>query len=661
VEISAYEKKEKDETVTGGSLAGYVKDIFETFKSARRPFEFQWMENWANFLGQYQSQKNWRKETEGNNGRSKVFVKLTSLKSHTAHAKIIDVFGGKVPFDLSALDVEGLDIPPEQIEDAVHATKEKLEDHFKRIELEETMSPAILDCVIMGTAILKGPIVETRRKPVAKIKKVAGIPINQLDPSLNPYEITMQEEVVPTVEHIPIWNYYVDVNADKNTDSIGEIHFNRLLPGKFAELAYQGGYKKEAIKEALERATLSDDNDDFKYVQLGDNFTGYQGAKDKKISVLEYQGLASVKMLKEEGCKDIPAELEEDEMVEAIVVLAADGIVIKACINPLGRRQFFVCPYKKVPHTIYGEGVPWAMRDSQMMINSATRLYIDNKAISGSGMTAINSDKLNMKRTKNLKTYPGKTWWLKGANTRANEAVSPVIIPDITTGLLEMIQLFERFADEETGIPKYTSGTQSSFLNKTAAGMSMLMTQANINLKTVMKNIDNYWIEPIVEMFHQWFLVMDDQGRNNLPMKVVATGTDSLMAKEIKLEHMMKFAETFKNPADAMFMDRIKLMKITARLLDVEEIVKSKDKIDAIKKSLEAQHQVDNSLRKDIDMDRLYPLLARSEQVQVLQELGIKPDPNFVPPQFPPGAPTQTPMPPAVGAPPPIQPQPGGF
>lgn len=563
------------------ALSSYVKDIFETFKSARRTFEDTWMECHYNYLGQYQENIKW-KESEGKGTRSKIFIKLTTLKCNTAHSKIIDaMYSGRdnVPFEAIPVMTEELGIPKDIADDISNKFKQKLKDHFKLIELEETIDTAVLEMAILGTAVLKGPIIDVKRRPAMKMRTISGIPLNEIDSQANPFELTNSEEVVPIIDHIPLWEYYVDPNAKTPEESIGEIQFKRILPAQFRKLAYQGGYNKDLVLEAARRATSRDEHD-LRYIQLGDNYMGENGEKDIRVSVLEYWGLVPVRMLREAGC-DLPPDTLEEDSIEGLVVLAADGIVIKACVNPLGRRPFYVAPYKKRPHVIYGQGVAEMMRDSQKMVNSSARLIIDNKALSGNGLIGINIDRINTKRTGNLSVYPGKTFYVKGSFA-PREAIDSISFPDITMGLQQLMEMFERFSDEETGIPKYTSGQQDSFMNKTATGISMLLTQANINLKTVMKNIDNFWIEPIVEAFHDWFMVMDESNDRKIPLKIKATGTDSLMAKEIKLENYMKFMQITSNPSDAIFLDRVKLMKNIARILEADDVLRSDEEIQQI-------------------------------------------------------------------------------
>jgi hypothetical protein len=642
----------------GSSLSKYILDHFKSFYTARLPFEERWRECLDNYLGQYRQERAWKPETEGQGGRSRVFVKLTTLKCNTAHAKLLDaMFTGRpdVPFELLPEGIDGLNLDQEMVAMVISQARERLKRHFRSIRLEEVLDESILEGCIFGTIILKGPVVEMRRRPVVTQPQIAGLPAEMIDADFPAFQVQYVDEPVPVIDPVSIWEYYTDPNAKSNLEAIGEIQFKRMLPDQFRQLARIPGYDAAAVYEAARRA-VQQDAYDTRWIQLGDDFMGWQGDKDKRVSVLEWWGLVPAGLLRDEKI-DVPQDIPDEEGLECLVVLAGNGLVIKACLNPLPRRPFYVCPVKKRPRTIYGMGFAELMRDAQKMINSAARLYVDNKALSGLGMPAINLDRIDLKRTRNLDLYAGKAWFVKG-NFAPRDAIDLITFPDVTLGLRDMIELWERWSDEETGLPKYTSGEQGSFLNKTATGMSMLMTAANINLKPAMRNIDNYLIEPIVETYHTWFSEIDPTYSMGLPMKAKATGTDSLVAKEIRMEQIMKFMQITSAPQDAMFIDRIKLMKRIAGILEAGDLMRTDEEIKGIMAQLTQQATTPKDMKEYVALDKLYPYLTRNEQAQVLMSLGIQPDQNpSSPPEALPGAGIGNPPPPPASPP---GSQPGG-
>ncbi len=607
-------------------LVSYIKDNFEEFKKSRQPFEDKAKELWFNFLGQYQANLNWRnKEGEGN--RSRIFIKVTTLKCNTAHAKISEAIGNDISFKLEEISELALPIGKEIIAEIIKRREEFLHKHLKDISFMDIVDREILNMTIFGDGILKGPILISKQIPVIERKMIAGIPAETFDVSMSPYDFRYENQDVWVIDAVPWWEYYTDCNAivNPNRKAIGEIHFKRLLPAEVRSMCRGEGYIKENVKYVCDMAYESDP-DDKKYEQLGDNYTGESGNKDKRVSLLEWWGLTPVKYLKNIEGVEIPEGVGEDDDVEAVVLLGGDGKLLKAQVNYLGKRAFHVCPFKRNPNMIYSEGVASLMRDSQKMINSTARMIIDNKALSGNGMIAINQDRINWKKTNpsgKLEIYPRKVITVKG-NYNPRDCVDSIAFPDVTAGLKDWLMTFMQFADEETGIPKYAQGEGASFLNKTATGMSMLISQMNINLKPVLKNIDEYWIEPIIEAFDSIFMTMGMYPKElQIPLKVKALGMASLMAKEILAENLLKLLQITQNPQDAILLKRPQVIREIAKCLNLSDFVNDDQQIQQIMESLSSKKEPIE--QKKVAIEKLYPQLTREEQQQILGELGIAP------------------------------------
>jgi len=620
----------------GTDLATYVSDLFQEFKNGRREYETKAEEWWNNFLSQYQAHKNW-KIKEGEKGRSRLFIKLTQQKCYTAHAKVMDALGSDVPFELEAL--ENLDynqIPREAVEAAAQFRKNYISDYLKHIKFFDTLDDSALDATIFPAAIMKGPIMIVESQTVVKRRMIGGIPAEQIDPSIPPYMMVVEPVEKYIFETVPFWDYYVDVNAKNCKRSVGEIHYKRLLPQEFRDLANDPGYDAEQMKLAVAaidnlKSSMPDSDNDKTQSQLGDKFMGYEPIKDNKIPVLEFWGLVRADKLRAYGA-DVPENIKDEEDVEACVVsvIAGQQFVIKAQYNFYGYRPFMVFGVKKIPNSVYKNSIAGLIDDSQSMINSGARLYVDGKALSGSGCLAVKEQNINWQKTGDAKIYPRKTFYLKG-NATVQDTISNITFADTTMGIREMIEFFLRIADEESGIPKYSQGAdQASYLNKTATGMSMIMGAANVNLKPFLKNIDDNVIEPVIERLDALFSMLGKYPPQfNLPLKVTATGTISMMARELIVENMIKLLQLTQNPQDNLIIRRREILKAMAEKLGLAKFVKSEQEIQQIEKMMsERQAQQPIQSEGKVDVDKIFDKLTPIEQAQVLQSIGLKPDPR---------------------------------
>ena len=157
------------------------------------------------------------------------------------------------------------------------------------------------------------------------------------------------------------------------------------------------------------------------------------------------------------------------------------------------------------------------------------------------------------------------------------QAIHGVKFPNTSQENMMMFDKFRQLADEQTGIPSYSHGqTGVQSMTRTASGMSMLLGAASLNIKTVIKNIDDFLLKPLGEAYYQWNMQffegeLDIQG----DLEVRAMGTNSLMQKEVRSQRLTMFLQTAQNPAIAPF---VKISKIVSELaysldLDPDEIL----------------------------------------------------------------------------------------
>jgi len=113
-------------------------------------------------------------------------------------------------------------------------------------------------------------------------------------------------------------------------------------------------------------------------------------------------------------------------------------------------------------------------------------------------------------------------------------------------------------------------------MTRTASGMSMLLGASSLNIKTVVKNLDDFLLRPLGEAYFQWNMqFLEDELDVKGDLEVKATGTNSLMQKEVRSQRLTMFLQTAQSPAIAPF---VKISKLVSELaysldLDPEEIL----------------------------------------------------------------------------------------
>jgi hypothetical protein len=131
---------------------------------------------------------------------------------------------------------------------------------------------------------------------------------------------------------------------------------------------------------------------------------------------------------------------------------------------------------------------------------------------------------------------------------------------------------FRQLADEQTGIPSYSHGqTGVQSMTRTASGMSMLLGAASLNIKTVVKNIDDFLLKPLGQAYFQWNMqFFEGKLGTEGDLEIKAMGTNSLMQKEVRSQRLTMFLQTAQNPAIAPFVKMSKLISELAYSLDLD-------------------------------------------------------------------------------------------
>ena len=152
------------------------------------------------------------------------------------------------------------------------------------------------------------------------------------------------------------------------------------------------------------------------------------------------------------------------------------------------------------------------------------------------------------------------------------QAVHALKFPNTSQENMMMFDKFRQLADEQTGIPSYSHGqTGVQSMTRTASGMSMLLGAASLNIKTVVKNLDDFLLKPLGESYFQWNMqFMEGKLGIEGDLEINAMGTNSLMQKEVRSQRLTTFLQTAQSPAIAPFVKISKLISELAYSLDLD-------------------------------------------------------------------------------------------
>ena len=609
----------KDTLFTVSSVVSYVTDRFTRAEDARLGDEERWLRAYRNYRGLYGPDVKFT-DTE----KSRVFVKVTKTKTLAAYGQIIDVLFGNNKFPMS---VDPSVLPDGVVESAhinIDPNADKAGDALKSVTSDPASKPYLIgpDTKLMpGDTIASlqsrlGPL-KDKLAPVSD-KIVEGVGTTPTTVTFHPAMVAakkmekkihdqLQEsgasvhlrsmafemallgtgvmkgpfavdkeypnwdeegnyepliKTVPECSHVSVWNFYPDPESSSMADAEYIVERHKMSRTQLRALKSRPYFMKEAINTAIDRGA--------DYIQkhweqaMEDDSTQ---PESERWEVLEFWGFVDVDILEENGVKIPKAYKDLDELNANVWV--CNGEVIRLVLNPFkpARIPYYAVPYEHNPYSFFGVGIAENMDDTQTLMNGFMRMAIDNAAMSGN--LIIEVDESNLVPGQDMSIYPGKIFRRQGG--APGQAIFGTKFPNVAQ---ENMQLFDKarvLADESTGFPSFAHGqTGVSGVGRTASGISMLMSAANGSIRTVVKNVDDYLIKPLGKSFFAFNMQFDFDPSIRGDLEVNASGTESLMANEVRSQRLMQFLQVAQNPVLAPFAKMDYIIREIAKSMDLD-------------------------------------------------------------------------------------------
>ncbi len=614
-------------------FVGLVEDRFANAETARESDERRWMQAYHNFRGLYPKHVKFR-ESE----KSKVFIKVTKTKVLAAFGQLVDVIFGtgkfpvgvretKVPegvskyvsldtttpsietsqapeefqrdetpenpFDVgyegdgkvlkagatmsgseglfenkvenSSLNfVDGASPDPKVLEmspakEAARKMQELIHDQIEESNGSSELRNALFESTLFGTGIVKGPFNFNKTLNRWSVDEESG------ERNYSPVSVR-----VPRIEFVSIWDFFPDPNATTIEECEYTFHRHKLNRSQLRALAKLPYFNKDEIRECLALGPTYEEKD-YETELRDDQRTEEYGSA--KFEVLEYWGIMDAEYAREVGM-ELPEEIDDLDEVQ-VNAWISNGKLLRGVVNPFTphRLPYNAFPYERNPYSFFGIGIAENMDDSQQVMNGHARMAIDNLALSGS--LVFDVDESALVGGQSMEIYPGKVFRRQAGVP--GQSIYGMKFPNTSQENMMMFDKFRQLADEQTGIPSYSHGqTGVQSMTRTASGMSMLLGAASLNIKTVVKNLDDFLLKPLGQAYYQWNMqFFEGELGTEGDLEVHAMGTNSLMQKEVRSQRLTMFLQTAQNPSIAPF---VKISKIVSELaysldLDPDEIL----------------------------------------------------------------------------------------
>jgi hypothetical protein len=606
-DVTAY----SDEDPSVLRLLNFVMERYTKAEDTRRTEEERWLQAYRNYRGLYSPEVQF---TEAE--RSRVFIKVTKTKTLAAYGQIVDVLFAGQRFPLSVEPtilpegvVEAVNFDPQKpegIEDegiqvgespygfagdgkdfpagatlkdllgsstnklqgiekleegpgvtptaqtffpaqlAAKKMEKKIMDQLEESSASKKLRSAAFEMALFGTGIMKGPFAVDKEYPNWDEE-------GEYDPLIR---------TVPYVDHVSIWNFYPDPDADNMDEAQYVVERHKMSRTQLRALKKRPFFRDQVIDDAIDMG----ESYDKKYWE--DDLSDYQIEYDiNRYEVLEYWGNIDLDILKEAGV-DVPEEFKHIDELQANIWLC-NGRVIRAVLNPFkpAKIPYYAVPYELNPYSFFGVGIAENMDDTQTLMNGFMRMAVDNAVLSGNMLIEI--DETNLVPGQDLSVYPGKVFRRQGG--APGQAIFGTKFPNVSQENMQMFDKARVLADESTGFPSFAHGqTGVAGVGRTASGISMLMNAAAGGIKTVIKNVDDYLLRPLGEALFGFNMQFDFDPDIKGDLEVKARGTESLMANEVRSQRLMQFMQVASNPVLAPYAKFPYIIREIAKSMDLD-------------------------------------------------------------------------------------------
>ncbi|MES2183027.1 MAG: hypothetical protein V4505_00645 [Pseudomonadota bacterium] len=489
------------------------------------------------------------------------------------------------PQTVGDLAQQALDVAAESAKKA----ERRIDDWLVECQFHAEKRKAIHDRARLGVGVMKGPF-PVRRKARLAVQEGAG------DAGAGAgiggmggggAGLVVREEIQPASRRIDPWNLFPDPACGEDIHS-GNYLLERdwLTDKQLRALVGVPGYLDAQIDGCLEEGPQKA----FLGAQRsgGSMGPGTERADQARYEIWYYYGELRVDDLRACGCTveedaggDAAGSGGDAGVTRPALVTLVNDRVIKAALNTLDSGGF---PYDATPwqgrtgHWA-GIGVARQCREAQGGINAAVRNMLDNAALSGGPILAIDRNLLQPADESWVLT-PRKIFYTKEGEDGGNvaQAIHAFDIPSRQAELMQIIDFFLKMAEQTTGMPMLLQG-QTGAAPDTLGGQLLANNNASTVLRRIARLDDDYSTEPHVRRYYEYLMLYGEDDSEKGSFTVDARGSSALVERDIQNHATVQMLALSTNPAFGVDPKKAFAEACKAQRLDPKRFQYSEDEL----------------------------------------------------------------------------------
>jgi hypothetical protein len=516
-----------EESNEGSKLASW---IIEKADKWRNHYEGNYQKRFDEYYRLWRGQWDAADKTRESE-RSKLISPALQQAVESAVAEVEEATFGRGKW----FDIED-DVRDNQKQD-VGFTRKALEEEFKFTKTRRAVAECLLNAAVFGTGCAE-LVLEEVEDLVPSTQPI-------LDGAMMAVGVTVKPRTVVKLRPVLPQNWLIDPVASSIEEALG-VAIDEFVPKHQVEMNIEKGvYRDVDISSAAPDQDLEPDQDLVIY-------------QDDKVRLTKWYGLVPRDLFneaigepppkeetkeeskKEHGSKEHEAK-EESEYVEAIVVVANGGVLLKVEENPymMQDRPLIAFAWDVVPGRFWGRGICEKGYNSQKALDAELRARIDGLALTVHPMMAI--DGTRMPRGSKFEIRPGKNIITNGNPAEILQPFKFGSIDQITFTQAEQLQRMVQMATgsiDAAGIPGSINGEAA------AGAVSMSLGAIIKRHKRTLINFQESFLIPLVSKAAWRYMQYDPERFPAQDYKFVASSSLGVIAREYEVTQLVQLLQT---------------------------------------------------------------------------------------------------------------------
>jgi hypothetical protein len=456
--------------------------------------------------------------------------------------------------------------------------REQLHEDFSQNKVRKAVAESLINAAVFGTGIAEIVLEDVKEMAPATQPIMGG--------ELQAVGVNITEKTTCKLRPIMPQNFLIDPVAASIEDALG-VAIDEFVPRHYVEqMQEKGVFKDVYVGEASPDFDIEPDQELTRY-------------DDDKVRLTKYYGLVPKHLLdaadvdEDDEVVDLgDAEEEEGYYVEAIVVMANGGILLKAERNPymMQDRPIVAFPWDVVPGRFWGRGVCEKGYNSQKALDAELRARIDALALTVHPMMAMDSTRIP--RGARLEVKPGKLILTNGDPREVLQPFNFGQVNQITFAQAAELQKMVQTATgaiDSAGIPGSING------EATAAGISMSLGAIIKRHKRTLINFQESFVIPFVTKAAHRYMQFNPEAYPVADYKFVASSSLGIIAREYEVTQLVQLLQTMSADSPlylSLIQSIIDNMNLSNREELIEQLVQASQPSPEAQQAAQAAQQV---------------------------------------------------------------------